>query len=56
MLPNMEREEQKQIVKEAITEWLNFKYAQFGKWTFHGIMASGLAVMAYYILAHGGFK
>ena len=35
-----DKEEQKQIVKEAIAEWLDSKYLQVGKWTAHGLVAS----------------
>ena len=55
-MPELDREEQKKIVKEAITEWLDFKYTQFGKWTLHGILAAGLAFLAYFLATHGGFK
>ena len=53
---DLDREEQKKIVKEAITEWLDYKYGQFGKWTMHGVLASGLAYLAYFLATHGGFK
>ena len=51
-----DREEQKKIVKEAIMEWLDDKYAQFGRWTFHGILAAALGVLAYFLAAHGVIK
>lgn len=42
-------EEQKQAeamkaaVKEGLREWLDAKYAAFGRWSLHGLMAAGLA-------------
>ena len=53
---DLDREEQKEIVKEAIREWLDEKYSSFGKWTLHGVLASVLGAVAYYLVAHGGFK
>lgn len=55
-MPDLDREEQKEIVKEAIREWLDEKYSDFGKWSFHGLVAALLGVLAYYLAVHGGFK
>lgn len=52
-MPDMNREEQKEIVKEAIREWLDEKYAQFGKWSLHGVLAAGLGALIYYLVTHG---
>lgn len=51
-----DREEHKEIIKEAIREWLDEKYATFGKWTFHGLTAAGLAYGAYFLLGHGWIR
>jgi hypothetical protein len=56
IMPEFDREEQKEIVKEAIHEWLEDKYSAFGKWTLHGILASALGAVVYYLAMHGGFK
>ena len=53
---DFDKEQQKQIIKEAITEWLDSKYAQAGKWTVHGIIASGLAFLAFFLAMHGGLR
>ena len=55
-MPELSKEEQKAIVKEAITEWLDDKYSEFGKWTLHGVVAAGLAASAYFLVTHGWFK
>lgn len=51
-----ERQIVKGIVKEAIKEWLDEKFAQFGKWTLTGILASSLALLAYLLVRFGGFQ
>ena len=38
-----DEEETKRIVKEALREWLDEKYAEFGRWSIHGILAALLA-------------
>lgn len=53
---DLDKEHQKEIIKEAITEWLDAKYAQAGKWTIHGIVASALAFLAFFLAMHGGFR
>ena len=55
-MTDLNRDEQKEIVKEAIREWLDEKYTAFGKWTLHGLMAACLGALAYFLAIHGGFK
>lgn len=55
-MPELDREEQKSIVKEAIREWLDEKYTELGKWTLHGMLAAGLGALAYFLATHGGIK
>lgn len=55
-MDNLDREEQKAIVKEAIREWLDEKYSAFGKWTLHGLLAACLGALAYWLAVHGGLK
>ena len=50
---DIEEEEQKKIIKEAITEWLDEKYSSFGKWTLHGVAASALGFLVYFLATHG---
>lgn len=40
----------KDALKEGINEWLDTKFAQFGKWTLGGLMAAGLAGLVYLAL------
>lgn len=46
-------DEQKAILKQALQEWLDAKYAEFGKWTMRGVMASVLVALVMYLTAHG---
>lgn len=49
------KDEHKAIVKEAISEWLDAKYAQFGKWTLHGILAAAVGWLGYLVLIANGW-
>jgi hypothetical protein len=51
----MTPEEQKAVIKEALHEWLEAKFAQFGKWSLHGILAMVLVALAYLFLAQHGW-
>lgn len=53
---DLTREEQKEAVKEAISEWLDAQFAVVGRWTMHGIMASALAGLLYAWLTTKGFR
>lgn len=55
-LDQREREEKKEIIKEAITEWLDKKFAEFGKWTIRGLIALGLAGVIYILGQTSGWK
>ncbi len=46
----------KDAVKEALTEWLDKKFEQVGKFTVNGILAMALAALVYFILIHQGWK
>jgi hypothetical protein len=46
----------KEIVKEAINEWLDAKFAQFGKWSLMSIGAAGIAVIGYYFFTTHGVR
>jgi hypothetical protein len=46
--------EHKEIVKEALKEWLDDKFKEFGWWTFKGVLSAVLFVVAYlWLMAHG---
>ena len=45
----------KEAVKETLREWLDEKYAVFGKWSMHGILAMLLVALAYFIATQNGW-
>lgn len=54
-MPRIGDDEMKRIVKEAIKEWLNEQFAQFGRWSFLGIMAAALGLLAMALITSGGW-
>ena len=51
----MNEEETKSALKQAIKEWLDEQFAKFGRWTFYGLAAAGLAALTYLIMAANGW-
>lgn len=49
------RKDMKQAMKEAIREFLDDKFAEFGKWSFYGICGMALVVMTVLALKFGGW-
>lgn len=49
-------EDRRRIVKQAIDEWLDKKYAQVGLWTLGAMMAATVAVIGYVILLERGWR
>jgi hypothetical protein len=52
-MPPLSKEEQKKLVREAISAWMDERWASFGKWTFIGVAAGGFAALAAYLFGHG---
>lgn len=50
-----EREEMKAALREALREWLDEKYAQFGKWSLHGLLAAALGGLVWLLLTSNGW-
>lgn len=48
-----DKEAFKEAVKEAANEWLDAKFAQFGKWTAYGIAAVLFAVFVKLSVSNG---
>ena len=50
------RTETKTVIKEALKEWMDEKFAAFGRWSIIGIAAAALFALMYFILAVKGWK
>lgn len=50
-----DNEVQKAIIKEALHEWLDDKFATFGRWSMQGLAAGGLVGIVYLILWSNGW-
>lgn len=47
--------EMKTAVREVITEWLDDKVRQVGRWSLRGISLAAFAALVYFILTHSGW-
>lgn len=54
-MPDLGNDAQKEVIKEAISEWLDKQFATLGKWSLAGICSAGLAALAYFILTNNGW-
>lgn len=54
-MPNIDKEIQKEAVKEALCEWLDKQFAILGKWTLRGLLSMGMAVLVYLYLTQNGW-
>lgn len=54
-LSTMRRAELKQVVKEAIKEWLDEQAMVVGKWSFRFFLLSALGALSYFILTSQGW-
>lgn len=52
----MDKEEQKAVLKEALREWMDEKFASLGKWTLGTLASLTLAAIVYFILWANGWK
>lgn len=51
-----ERKLTKEIFKEALKEWLDEKFAEFGRWSLMGLGAAALAGMVALVLYSQGWR
>lgn len=47
--------DRKEVIKQAIDEWLERKYAEVGKWTLRGIVALAVGVICYVAATKAGW-
>ena len=52
----MSDEKIKDAIKEAAREWLDARFAEFGRWSAMAIAAAGLFAVIYFILKMNGWK
>lgn len=46
----IDKDVQKEALKEALTEWLDKQFASFGKWALRSIAATAFAIVIYFYL------
>lgn len=51
----IDKEAQKQAIKEAIREWLDDSFAEFGRWTLKGLLAAAFCGAVYLAMAGAGW-
>lgn len=54
-MPDIDDKAQKELIKEAISEWLDKQFATLGKWTLRGLVSAGVAALGYWILTTNGW-
>lgn len=50
------KDEQKEVVKQAIQEWLDGQFAKFGRYSLVAVVSALMAAVFYLYLAAHGFK
>lgn len=55
-VPDLNKDEQKQVIKQALREFLDEKYAEFGKWSAGAFIGLALAALVYLILWANGWR
>lgn len=55
MIDRRKNDDVKEALKEALHEWLDQKFMQFGKWSFWGLMALSFGALIYVILRTQGW-
>lgn len=56
-MPDLTPNEQKDIIKQALKEWLNEQFAAFGKWTITGLFAAAFCgLVAVWLMGQGWHK
>lgn len=55
MIDRRKNDDVKEALKEALHEWLDQKFMQFGKWSFFGLAALAFGALVYIILRTQGW-
>lgn len=48
-----DKKEQREAMKQALQEWLDARFAEFGRWTLTGLVAAIFIGIVSYLIAHG---
>lgn len=54
-MSQLDQDEMKRVMKEAIKEWLDQQFAVFGRWSFMAIASAALAALVFFILTMNGW-
>ncbi|QFP93687.1 hypothetical protein [Ralstonia phage P-PSG-11-1] len=54
-MPNIDKDVQKEVLKEALTEWLDKQFASFGKWAMRSVLAAAFSALMYLYLTSQGW-
>jgi hypothetical protein len=52
----IEEEQAKQALKEALKEWMDEKFATFGKWSAASLGAALVGMLVYFLLLSNGWQ
>ena len=55
MPDQLTKEEVKQAIKDGIKDWMNERFAEFGKWSLGGICAAGLGILGWLLIISNGW-
>lgn len=56
LTPEQEKVLLRKVFDDAIRDWLDKKFADFGRWSLKGIMAAAFSGLVYWYVHTGGFK
>lgn len=45
----------KDVFREAIAEWMEDKFKEFGKWSLKGIAVAAFGTLVYFVMVHSGW-
>lgn len=51
----LDQQQQKEVIKQAIREWLDDAFADFGRWTIKGILAAAFCGAVYLAMINAGW-
>lgn len=52
----MTERDQKEVMKEAIKEWMDERYAEVGKWLVKTLLVAGVTSFLFWYVSARGFK